>query len=183
MSEHRRRARLGEPAGDRLTSREKDRIWSEYMEMLASRHPAPTRLPGARLAVIGLLGLAAAAVGMAALAPLTAAIGLPMWARWVIIGVFVALIFAGIVTLATGLVGPRRRMWRAALRKCGHDVCVVCGYWLEHRAPGSRICPECGTADDEQPVPLGTRLATREWPRFEPDPPDDTEDGGSPRSA
>lgn len=154
--------------GLRLKGRARDRVLSEYMEMFAGQDPAVARLPGTR-------GVAAAIILMclvpAALIMLSKLIDLPEWFICTGFALMMLAVLLTVVLLTTGVIGPRRRMWWAAMRKCGHDVCVVCGYLLEHRAGGSRLCPECGTPDDAQPVPLGQRPLNSEWPRFEAEAP------------
>ena len=157
-------------SGPRLEGRERDRIWSEYMEMLASQHPTSRRLPGTKtIAVIILASVLAS--NLLLFGAQLVAIPRP----WNIVLPFASTLGVVVVAvlLVTGAIGPRRSLWYAAMRKCGHDVCVICGYWLERRATDSRVCPECGTPDDAQPVALGRRSEVRSWPRFEVEPPPD----------
>ncbi len=148
--------------------------------MLPSQHPAGRRLPGARAVAIGILSCSLL------LLPLHLGlqfVPMPDWMRFTISGGSVAAAMVIIILLTTGAIGPRRRVWWAAMRRCGHDVCVICGYWLEHRAPGSHACPECGTPDDRQPLPLGERRDGGRWPRFEveaPPEPGTRDDGDRP---
>ncbi|MBX3356061.1 MAG: hypothetical protein KF724_10250 [Phycisphaeraceae bacterium] len=150
--------------GIKLKGREKDRVLSEYMELLPSHHPTAAKLPGAASISIVLVSLSAVPlliIGAANWFGLGHAVQFSAMA----IGVVGLLVVT--ILLSTGLVGPRRRLWWAAMRKCGHDVCVICGYLLEGRKPGSDRCPECGTLDAEQPLPLGERKGEASWPRFE----------------
>jgi len=157
--------------GPRLTARERDRVFSEYAEMLlGNRAQEVIKLPGARrLAAfmakgwsILLLIALSFQLALKILSP-GRSNGPPTWVTpSFIIGVGVCFLFLfGIVVTGllfqSGVVGPRRRLWRAALRKCGHDICVICGYLLDGRAADSRVCPECGTNDEAQPIPLGRR--------------------------
>jgi len=158
---------------DRLTGRERDRVWSEYMELIASQDATAWKLPGTRRVAIVLMALALA---MPIPIVFLAALKAPFWLQWTVIAATSLGVFLVVILLTTGIVGPRRRYYWAALRRCGHDVCVICGYRLERRAPDSRACPECGTPDDRQPVPLGTRPASSEWPRFEPEPKEASDD-------
>jgi len=154
--------------GFKLKGRDKDRVLSEYMEMLAAHHPGSARLPGSRrfaglMAALSLIPLMAI--------PLTSIFPAPNWLRLTAIGSLALIVLVSAILFTAGVIGPRRRLWWASMRTCGHDVCVVCGYWLEQRSPTSRACPECGTADADQPVKLGVRSAAQTWPRFEIEPP------------
>lgn len=152
--------------GIKLEGRDRDRVVSDYLELLGARHPHARTIPGAPL--IAFLIAAIAVV------PLIAALiwqwlpGSPWWsfAAFLAVATVVSAVF---VLFATGVIGPRRRVWYAAMRRCGHDVCVICGYALERRAPDSRACPECGTSDRDQPVPLGPRASAPTWPRYDVD--------------
>jgi len=154
--------------GIKLKGRERDRVLSEYMELLPSQDPTAAKLPGAKplAIVLGVFSLLPLLLFAAAHLMGVRASG-QVW----IIGASALTVLLFSLLLSTGIIGPRRRLWWVAMRKCGHNVCAICGYWLEHRAADSHACPECGTPDDTQPVPLGERRGTAEWPRFEVDPP------------
>lgn len=162
--------RRGRGDGPRLEGRERDRVLSDYFELLGAPPPTIQRMPGMRGAAL----LAMALI----IAPFPILIAFAGTSPRLLGGIAaLALLGLGLSAslLISGVIGPRRRLWSAALRRCGHDVCVRCGYWLAHRAHGANACPECGMKDEEQPVELGERRGPAEWPRFEPDPPEPDE--------
>jgi len=156
--------------GIKLEGRERDRVLSEYLELLPSQDPAHRKLPGMKqLAVFLTLVSILPALAVFSLRFLFSDQGqlIPTLTTAIILVVLTVVIGSIVIAFGMGLIGPRRRLWWVAMRKCGHHVCALCGYSLEHRAPDSRACPECGTPDDEQPVPLGPRRFPNTWPRFE----------------
>ena len=172
-----RAGRAGRGPGLKLEGRERDRVGSEYMELLGSQQPIVRQLPGTVfVAVTVLASMAAVALVAVALHLLRA----PTLLQFVAACVGVAAVLALAIAISTGVIGPRRSLWYAAMRRCGHDVCVTCGYWLAHRAPGASACPECGTPDDRQPVALGTPSRASSWPRLEVETAPDQDDRDAP---
>ena len=150
---------------------------SEYMEMLAAQDPTAARLPGARGVALVIIALSVLLLPL--WIPFARALRLSATTQFVASITILLFVLTMTVLLTTGVIGPRRRLWWAALRKCGHDVCIQCGYLLEHRAADSHTCPECGLPDSEQLVPLGERTANREWTRYPVEPPQDSKEPDS----
>lgn len=144
----------------KLTPRERERVMSEYVELEGPAAGRPAKIP--RHPATSLILAACVIVPIVSLKVTDAFASLQNAA-----GCFINVAVLGTaavvaVCVAFGTNTPQRRKWRTAMRRCGHDVCVMCGYRLDGRAAASIVCPECGTPDAEQPVPVGHRSSGAE---------------------